>query len=508
MATYNQVSYGSKGSDVTELQKLLNNNGYNLSVDGAFGSQTQAAVKDYQQKNNLAVDGIVGDNTWGSLTGTISRQPSSPTSLKKSGEQTISRKPSSPTGATGSGQLLNGAAQPGAPSATGKPIGSTDGSSYQYPGYNPSDAVIQAQKLLEEQSSNKPGDYQSNWQTQINDILDKILNREKFSYDLNGDALYQQYKDQFTTQGKMAMMDTMGQAQAMTGGYGNSYAQNVGQQAYQGYLQQLNDKVPELYQLALSQYQMEGDALTDQYALLAEQENQDYGRYRDQVGDWWNERDYLTDRYDSERDYDYSKWADNRDFDYNKYRDDRDYDYQRDRDKVADEQWQKEFDEAKRQFDEQMDLKNGKSGGGSGGSSGSGRSAGSSGGGYNNQGYSADLVKKAQEYIGASADGKWGSESTEKAKAKGYSSIAQVLNAMGYTPKGALAGNDNSGVDPSPAPTRDFKWVGQQVNDYIANGASKSKISKFIAQALSAGYITPAQANSLKSTFVPRGYTY
>ena len=68
MAKYNQVGYGSKGSDVTELQKLLNDNGYDLEVDGVFGDKTQAAVKDYQKNNNLAVDGIVGDNTWGALT--------------------------------------------------------------------------------------------------------------------------------------------------------------------------------------------------------------------------------------------------------------------------------------------------------------------------------------------------------------------------------------------------------------------------------------------------------
>ena len=66
----NQVSYGSQGNDVTELQKLLNQNGYSLDEDGVFGDKTQEAVKDYQQKNNLDVDGIVGTNTWGSLTGT------------------------------------------------------------------------------------------------------------------------------------------------------------------------------------------------------------------------------------------------------------------------------------------------------------------------------------------------------------------------------------------------------------------------------------------------------
>lgn len=79
----------------------------------------------------------------------------------------------------------------------------------------------------------------------------------------------------------MAMQDTMGRAAALTGGYGNSYAQRVGQQTYQGYLQGLNDKVPELYQLALDKYNQETSDLYNQYSLLGQRENQDYGRYRD-----------------------------------------------------------------------------------------------------------------------------------------------------------------------------------------------------------------------------------
>lgn len=235
---------------------------------------------------------------------------------------------------------------------------------FQYGEYKPSNAVSQAQQMLNQQLSQKPGDYQSSWQAQLNDTLQQILNREKFSYDLNADALYQQYKDQYVTQGKMAMMDTMGQAQAMTGGYGNSYAQSVGQQAYQAHLQELNNKIPELYQLALNKYQMEGDNLQNQASLMAQMEALDYGRYRDQLGDWQSERDYLSNRYDTERDYDYGKWADGRDFAYNQFADDRAYDYQTGRDKITDEQWQAEFDEAKRQFDQQMGLKTGASGGG------------------------------------------------------------------------------------------------------------------------------------------------
>lgn len=63
------IKYGSRGDEVSQLQALLNQQGYNLAVDGIFGSATQNAVRQYQQSMGLTVDGIVGANTWGALTG-------------------------------------------------------------------------------------------------------------------------------------------------------------------------------------------------------------------------------------------------------------------------------------------------------------------------------------------------------------------------------------------------------------------------------------------------------
>jgi peptidoglycan hydrolase-like protein with peptidoglycan-binding domain len=58
---------GNKGEQVKTLQRLLNAFGENLAVDGSFGSLTQAALKSYQKKNNLQVDGICGEKSWESL---------------------------------------------------------------------------------------------------------------------------------------------------------------------------------------------------------------------------------------------------------------------------------------------------------------------------------------------------------------------------------------------------------------------------------------------------------
>ncbi|MBE6798798.1 MAG: hypothetical protein E7525_03345 [Ruminococcaceae bacterium] len=192
---------------------------------------------------------------------------------------------------------------------------------FNYGAYQKSDSVKQAEALLQQQLSQKPGGYQSAWQSQLNQTLDKILNREKFSYDINADALYQQYKDQYMLQGQQAMMDTMGQAAAATGGYGNSYAQTVGQQTYQGYLQQLNDKVPEFYQMALNQYNQEGQDLYNQYGMYADREAQDYSRYRDDLSDYYTELNRLTEdaRYQSENDY--GRYIDEYNRQYGEHRD-------------------------------------------------------------------------------------------------------------------------------------------------------------------------------------------
>jgi peptidoglycan hydrolase-like protein with peptidoglycan-binding domain len=56
-------------SDVQALQTALNQFGFGLAVDGVFGSQTEAAVRQFQLDHNLYVDGIVGPATWAALLG-------------------------------------------------------------------------------------------------------------------------------------------------------------------------------------------------------------------------------------------------------------------------------------------------------------------------------------------------------------------------------------------------------------------------------------------------------
>lgn len=210
---------------------------------------------------------------------------------------------------------------------------------YQEKKYVQSDAVTQAQQALQNQQAQKPGQYQSQFQAGLDNLMGQIQNRPGFQYDVNGDALYQQVAQNYLQQGKQAMMDTMGQAAALTGGYGNSYAQTAGQQMYNQHLLGLTEMVPQFQQMALQQYQMENDRLMDQYSLMLQQEESAYARYQDDLNRYYAELDRLQGAYDSERDYDYNRFTDERVFDYGKYMDELNHQYQIDRDKVADDQW-------------------------------------------------------------------------------------------------------------------------------------------------------------------------
>lgn len=175
-------------------------------------------------------------------------------------------------------------------------------------GYMPSGSVQAAQAYLEQVKASKPGAYQSRWDDELTSLYDQIRNRKKFSYDMGTDPLYQQYREQYQRLGRLAMQDTMGQAAALTGGYGSTYGEQVGQQAYNAYLQNLNDIVPQLQQQAYQRYQDEGTDLYSQYSLVKGRDDTDYGRYRDTVSDYYSDLSDARSAYNSERSLDQSQW--------------------------------------------------------------------------------------------------------------------------------------------------------------------------------------------------------
>ena len=185
----------------------------------------------------------------------------------------------------------------------------------------------QVKNQLSEMEKNKPGEYQGQYSGQVQSMLDKIMNRQEFNYDMNADPLYQQYKGQYTALGQNAMRDTVGNAAALTGGYASTAAVSAGQQAYNQYLQQLGNIVPELYNAAFNRYQAEGNDLYNRMGILQNLDSTDYGRYRDIVSDYYNNLNYYGNKENTL---------------YNR-------DYTLGRDEVSDSQWERQFTEQQRQ---------------------------------------------------------------------------------------------------------------------------------------------------------------
>lgn len=262
-STYTMVAYGSQGDTVRQLQSELNRHGYQLDEDGVFGKKTRAAVRDYQKKNSLRLDGIAGDETWGSLL-------ASPAPAEETTPAPVAR-PSAKT-AEALARLEKG--------------------------YAPSEDVTAAQAYRDSVAALRPDAYDSAYRQRLAALYDEIKGRQAFSYDPETDSAFAQYARLYRQKGRAAMEDTMGQAAQLTGGYGSSYAQSAGQQSYQQYLAKLSDVLPQLQSAAYSRYRDAGDALLERYQLLQGQQEAEYDRWQDEVAAWQKEVAQAQSGYD------------------------------------------------------------------------------------------------------------------------------------------------------------------------------------------------------------------
>lgn len=123
-----------------------------------------------------------------------------------------------------------------------------------------------------------PGSYSAKYDTkplegQLAGWLNEIDNYGEFKYDLNADMLYKQMVDNSVQKGQLAAQDVMANAAALSGGYGNSYAAALGNQAYQQFLTDVNNNIPQLQQQALGVWQAGLDQLYGQLDAGSQQLN-------------------------------------------------------------------------------------------------------------------------------------------------------------------------------------------------------------------------------------------
>lgn len=176
-------------------------------------------------------------------------------------------------------------------------------------GFTPSqtylDAMKYTQSLLDKLNAGR-----TSYTDKINDIMGQIENRKPFAYDFNTDPLFQQQLQSAMRSGKLAMQDTMGQASALTGGYGSTYGQAVGNQAYNQSVSEAYDSLPDYYGLAYNAWQDETNGLYNQLGMYQNADDTEFSRlanayalnmqnaanmYDQEYNNYWQNKQYLLD---------------------------------------------------------------------------------------------------------------------------------------------------------------------------------------------------------------------
>ena len=163
-------------------------------------------------------------------------------------------------------------------------------------------------------TANPMPQYDSKYQSQIDAVLDSLINAPAFSYDHKTDPLYSQYKESYNREGDRAMTNAMAEASTLTGGRANSWAMTAGQQAQNYYNSQLNDKIPELQQLAYEMHMQDLNNKRSNIGTLQSLEDMMYGQFRGTMSDYFNNRDFEYGQTQDQNSWNWNTYVNNRDF--------------------------------------------------------------------------------------------------------------------------------------------------------------------------------------------------
>lgn len=152
--------------------------------------------------------------------------------------------------------------------------------------------------------------YENTFAQQQKDLLDRILNREDFSWSKETDPQWSSYKKSYLREGDRATANALAKASAASGGRPSSYAVNAATQAGDYYATKLNDVIPTLYQQAYDRYLDEYNMKLKDLNAVNQQEQLDYAKYLDRLGQFNTDRGFAYQNYADDYDRLRSQLAD------------------------------------------------------------------------------------------------------------------------------------------------------------------------------------------------------
>lgn len=166
--------------------------------------------------------------------------------------------------------------------------------------------------------------YENQYAEQQQALLDAIINRPDFSWSKEDDPQWHSYRKSYLREGDRATANALGQAAAASGGRPSTAALTAATQAGDYYATQLNDIIPTLYQQAYDRYLNEYNMSLQDLNAVNTQEQLDYAKYLDQLGQFNTDRNFAFNSYLSDFDIlqnqlaslqgqdsvDYNRWMD------------------------------------------------------------------------------------------------------------------------------------------------------------------------------------------------------
>lgn len=152
--------------------------------------------------------------------------------------------------------------------------------------------------------------YENTFAQQQKGLLDRILNREDFSWSKETDPQWSSYKKSYLREGDRATANALAKASAASGGRPSSYAVNAATQAGDYYATKLNDVIPTLYQQAYERYLDEYNMKLKDLNTVNQQEQLDYAKYLDRLGQFNTDRGFAYQNYADDYDRLRSQLAD------------------------------------------------------------------------------------------------------------------------------------------------------------------------------------------------------
>lgn len=300
--------------------------------------------------------------------------------------------------------------------------------------------------------------YTPSYEGLLTSLEEKLQKGQDFSYRLEDDPLYHQYRKAYIKDGALAARDIAAKATAATGGYGNSYAESVSQQTLQDYLQKLYALTPELAAAAYDKHQEKQADLLAYYKAVQAAKEAEYDRYQDALKQYKDQQEAA-------------------------------YEKQQDKYKTLQTLVKAGYDPSDEELNavgmtraQAQALKP------------KATASGSSGAGYDNGIYSESQIMQLQTFLGVTPDGKFGAKSKAAMKEAGYTSLKKAMEAM-ENQVGYFDYDDtlHSQLNDKNNGQSMYSMVLRRLKEMHAQSEPLEKVASYLKQMVGASYITQSE---------------